>query len=178
MRAPLLLAGSVVLTTGLLLACGGAAPSGDDPAASPPPAPTGPRAVRKSGRMANGRITWTYQGRFGPDAQAKLVVYEGDGPEGTSALVLAGKETGSVEHLGPASLFEVDGLVAADFDNDGADEVLLVASWVTGMGPQGARPFQQNLVLEWDGAKAWTHQIAAWEDLRGVDAVLERLAAP
>jgi hypothetical protein len=46
--------------------------------------------------------------------------------------------------------WELRGVNADDFDGDGATDLMVVADYMTGMGPDGAVPFMMHSVLLWD----------------------------
>lgn len=69
---------------------------------------------------------------------------------------------------------EVSATLLADADQDGHAEVVVIASWMSGMGPEGAEPFQANSILRWNGntlehvpdAEARIHDLVDLEQVR------------
>lgn len=50
------------------------------------------------------------------------------------------------------SLWEVDAVMFEDVDGDGAKELIVIAEYLTGVGPTGAQPFNANAVVRWNGS--------------------------
>jgi hypothetical protein len=49
------------------------------------------------------------------------------------------------------SLWEVNAILFEDVDGDGARDLVVLAEFITGAGPQGAAPFHASAVVRWDG---------------------------
>lgn len=95
-------------------------------------------------------------GPVGPSADcAVAAVFRG--PRREIGLVLVcGDQLARAGALHPWAGDEVGSVFLADADADGHNEVIVLASWMSGVGPEGAIPFQANAVMRWDG-HALTH---------------------
>ncbi|APR81396.1 Hypothetical protein A7982_06743 [Minicystis rosea] len=49
------------------------------------------------------------------------------------------------------TLWELHAILFEDADGDGAKDLIVIAEYVTGIGPTGAVPFFANAVVRWDG---------------------------
>lgn len=91
-------------------------------------------------QTGNGHILFLDSGAPGLEA---LLVHRG----ATGEPVITGFEAG-----GPYGwwLWEFLGLTVGDEDGDGFEDLRVKASWITGMGCDGAVPFETESVLLWD----------------------------
>lgn len=75
-------------------------------------------------------------------------------PGGRLGLLLAcGGETFRSEPVETWTPDEVTETLLMDVNGDGQAELVVIASYVSGMGPDGLEPFQANSVLAWDGER-------------------------
>lgn len=113
-----------------------------------------PDALGPTQQLAN----MLYVGPFGPGPDGVLVLRVDDvgGLSGFLQTVLAGKSRRlPVPHL-PWVMHEVNDVVYADADGDGADEAVVLVTALTGIGPTGAEEFAGAHVIKWDGAQLVT----------------------
>lgn len=83
------------------------------------------------------------------------------GPRREVGLVLAcGDQVVRSDALQMWAGDEASATLLADANGDGKPEIVVLASWMSGMGPEGAVPFQANSVMTWDGQRL-THLEAA-----------------
>jgi hypothetical protein len=85
-------------------------------------------------------------------------------------LLACGGETFRSEPVESWMPEEVIETFLMDVDGDGRAELVVVASYVSGMGPDGLEPFQANSVLAFDG-KSFKH-------LEGVEGRVRALVKP
>lgn len=94
-----------------------------------------------------------FRGAFGPARDAVLVICEREGSP-FSGFVLAGGKRIPLPLLDDLveswTADSVNALVLEDLDADGAIEPIIMTSYMTGIGPTGAQPFNHNYVLDWD----------------------------
>jgi hypothetical protein len=62
----------------------------------------------------------------------------------------------------------LEAVVLDDIDADGTREVIVIATYMTGIGPTGAEPFHSNAVVAWNGS--------VFVRLRSVEAKVSQLA--
>ena len=74
---------------------------------------------------------------------------------------------------------ETDEFTPADIDGAGKQGVIVLAEFMTGIGPEGAKPFLETLVYAWNGSKfAHVKDVEKkLEDAKNADEVHARLAA-
>jgi len=101
---------------------------------------------------ADGSMLGTpYWGAFGPGATGVLVLSKEGAADGFNARMLIEKEQHLLEETPSWSLWEMHTPIFRNLDGDPYLEIVILAEWMTGVGPEGAVPFRQNLVLDWDG---------------------------
>lgn len=138
-----------------LLACTGAAPSPATPAATPAPAEAPTASPDDQIRAL-----------LGPEEQLNrpaIVGAVGDQPSCVSAVIASGArpDLELIVRCGDAVVrsgqlqswasYEEGPVWLQDADGDGKSEVIVMSSWMTGMGPTGAEPFQANSVMRLSG---------------------------
>jgi hypothetical protein len=117
-----------------------------------------------------------FRGGFGPDPDCYVGVVYGSGWD---ALLVCGERHWRLplrERLTSADLTEA---FFRDVDRDGDDELVVIAGWITGHGPEGTVEFLSNAVVAWDGQalvrlEDVEAQIETLPDLAAVDAALRR----
>lgn len=161
-----------------LLACTGASPPpADVPAPAPAPAPAVPddqiRALLAPDETLN-------RPSIVGDVGAKrgcISAVVAKGPRTEFELIVRCGE--NVTRSGPLQEwagFEEGPIWLQDTDGDGASEVVVMASWMTGIGPTGAEPFQVNSVMRLvDGTLQ--HDAAAEAKVGRLESEAEVLAA-
>lgn len=94
-------------------------------------------------------------GPFGPTPDGVLVlqVDEVGALTGFLQTVLAGRSRRVPAPALPWVMHEVNEVVYADVDADGADEAIVLVNALTGIGPTGAEEFAGAHVIKWDGAQ-------------------------
>jgi hypothetical protein len=148
-----------------------AAPSAPAPSASAAPPPSSPPASAgsfqqltedESRRLVTPHLAGAklahpaFRGPFGPSsASIVAVTATADAPPADFAGLVVLPD-GKVLKL-PAlhdhwSGWEVHAVLFEDVDGDGAKELIVIAEYVTGIGPEGAIPFFYNSVVRWDGS--------------------------
>ena len=92
-----------------------------------------------------------FEGPFGPAPDVVVAVVD-RGTEGYGAVVIS--EGGAVwlNRLRPNWMaWEIPAILFEDVDGDGNLEAIVLAQYITGIGPTGAVPFHSNSVLDWTG---------------------------
>lgn len=160
-------------TLGLLLsialACGGLGPEPQpepqpEPPPEPPPKPaalTGrpahPNApfatVKDVGDLVTGKdwLAGAVRGPFGPKDDCLLAIYNDSAKNDFYAALQCGDAEWRSGPLAEWSSFELEELLMKDVDGDGYAEAVVMASWMTGIGPEGSIPFLYTSVLTWTG---------------------------
>jgi hypothetical protein len=99
-----------------------------------------------------------FQGNLGPDPKAILALYNRTGGIterfGGFALIPSGGGFSRLEL--PAfkdqwAEYEITAVILDNLDADEAIEPVIMASYMTGVGPDGAKPLYNNIVVDWDG---------------------------
>jgi len=94
-----------------------------------------------------------FRGPMGPAAEAALVITREGGGRGVfHGRVIAGPRAWSLPIPDVAAPYEIPAVMFEDADGDPAKEIIILATWMTGMGPTGAHPFPRNVAFDWDGA--------------------------
>jgi hypothetical protein len=78
-----------------------------------------------------------------------LLLLGGDGKSEAQLTTLA--TLSSVDRIETFALFEFVDVLFVDVNGDERPEVIVLATYITGIGPTGAVPFQSNSVLAWTG---------------------------
>lgn len=98
-----------------------------------------------------------FEGPIGPGgAQGTLVTYEQEGR--AKGFVLVDVPEAEVRRIDlPAfedyALFKVRAVLFVDVEGDGQSELVVMCAYMTGIGPEGAKPFNQNHVFRWRTGK-------------------------
>jgi hypothetical protein len=147
----------------VILACTGAAPTPDAaaPAAPAAPAAQAPDDQIRAMLAADEKLNRpAIVGAVGDKKDCvAAVVSKGDRME-FELIVRCGETTARSGALQQWAGYEEGPLWLQDVNGDGKNEVIVMASWMTGAGPTGAVPFQANSVLRLEGA-ALSHDTAA-----------------
>ncbi len=69
------------------------------------------------------------------------------------AELVCGEERWRIDALKSWAGEAVPAVMFEDVDGDGYQEAIVLAVWVSGMGPDGMEPFQSNAVLDWNGTE-------------------------
>ena len=147
----------------VILACTGAAPTPDAaaPAAPAAPAAQAPDDQIRAMLAADDQLNKpAIVGAVG-DKKDCVVGVVSIGPRMEFELIVrCGETTARSGALQQWAGYEEGPLWLQDVNGDGKNEVIVMASWMTGAGPTGAVPFQANSVLRLEGA-ALRHDEAA-----------------
>ncbi|MEY3214538.1 MAG: hypothetical protein RIT28_5019 [Pseudomonadota bacterium] len=157
----------------VLFACTGAAPTPDatTPSATTPSAPTPTPPAAPAAQAPDDQIRSILAsdeqlnrpaivGAVGDKKDCVVaVVAKGDRTE-FELIVRCGETTARSGALQQWAGFEEGPLWLQDVNGDGKNEVIVLATWMSGAGPTGAVPFQANSVMRLEGA-ALRHDEAA-----------------
>ena len=150
----------------VIFACTGAAPTPDAAAPTPPAAPAAPAAKAPDDQIrsilsADEKLNKpAIVGAVGDKKDCvAAVVSKGDRME-FELIVRCGETTARSGALQQWAGYEEGPFWLQDINGDGKNEVIVMASWMSGAGPTGAVPFQANSVLRLEGA-ALSHDTAA-----------------
>lgn len=95
-----------------------------------------------------------FRGPFGPPGDSIVALTAtADGPaELTGFVVLADGRVLPLPKLHDHwTLWETHAVMFEDFDSDGAKDLIVIAEYTTGAGPQAAVPFFASAAVRWDG---------------------------
>ncbi|MEL6343383.1 MAG: hypothetical protein AAFV53_09625 [Myxococcota bacterium] len=152
-------------TLGLLLsialACGGLPPP-SQPEPQPEPAaltgfpdhPDTPFVVMEDvGDLVTGDdwLAGAVRGPFGTRDDCLLAIYNDSAKNDFYAALQCGDAEWRSGPLAEWSSFELEELLMKDVNGDGYAEAVVMASWMTGIGPDGSIPFLYTSVLTWTG---------------------------
>jgi hypothetical protein len=171
----------------LLLACDRPTPPTPPPTSYATLTPAALEVAMQALLRASGEeelVSSPIAGAVGPRGDCGVATIS-SAPGGRLGLLLSCD--GVASRSGPIELWlpeEGSETLIADVNGDGQAEVIVVARYTSGMGPDGMIPFQANSVMRWDGAR-WEHLLAVEEQVRGLESAAEvraalakRLAAP
>ena len=83
------------------------------------------------------------------ELELSMLILGGDSESGEQLTTLA--TLSSVDRIETFTLFEFVDVLFVDVNGDERPEVIVLATYITGIGPTGAVPFQSNSVLAWTG---------------------------
>lgn len=119
-----------------------------------------------------------FRGPFGPtDAGVLALASVGNGFSGF--VLSSGKRLDLPAFPTDYAGHEIAAVLFEDVDGDGYKEAIVMATWMTGIGPTGAQPFPGNVVFGWDGSSFQRiseveAKIAQLPDARAVRSALSR----
>ena len=96
-----------------------------------------------------------YRGPLGAYHDGALLFWAVNGDRLEGAAVLPGPQGQRVEGLPPLHddwvFDELQTVIVDDVNGDGDNDIVVMCTYMTGMGPTGSQPFHHNRVFVWNG---------------------------